>query len=251
MQLSSSIEVSDTAASRARAAHGVKPGVRVKINGRERTIGTTALVELSQLGRKGSAYHEVLHAAYDLCLTEKEKAALHRAFDKEAKAQGRDVYEVMADQYRDWMLARQQGRGTRFGKLWQKVKDMAAALLRVLRRADHASDVFRRVESGKVWERSLDADARKGNEEHYLVTNAEVRADTEVPIIDVTNEPRVNINSNQEAREVAQSLIGKRFRIIGSDGVGQIVSMNDGKHFVHSSNGTLRYDATRKINMVL
>lgn len=59
----------------------------------------------------------------------------------------------MADQYRDWMLARQQGRGTRFGKLWQKVKDMAAGLLRVLRRADHASDVFRKVENGKVWER--------------------------------------------------------------------------------------------------
>ena len=157
VQLSPSIEVSDTAASRARAAHGIKPSVRVKINGRERTIGTTALVELSQLGRKGSAYHEVLHAVYDLCLTEKEKVALHRAFDKEAKAQGRDVYEVMADQYRDWMLARQQGRGTRFGKLWQKVKDMAAALLRVLRGADHASDVFRKVESGAVWKRATDA----------------------------------------------------------------------------------------------
>ena len=153
VQLSPSIEVSDTAAGRARAAHGIKPSAHVKINGRERTIGTTALVELSQLGRKGSAYHEVLHAVYDLCLTEKEKAALHRAFDKEAKAQGRDVYEVMADQYRDWMLARRHGRGTRFGKLWQKVKDMAASLLRVLRRADHASDVFRRVESGEVWKR--------------------------------------------------------------------------------------------------
>lgn len=157
VQLSPSIDVSETAASRARAAHGIKPSARVKINGRERTIGTTALVELSQLGRKGSAYHEVLHAVYDLCLTEKEKAALHRAFDKEAKAQGRDVYEVMADQYRDWMLARQQGRGTRFGKLWQKVKDMAAALRRVLRRADHASDVFRKVESGEVWKRATDA----------------------------------------------------------------------------------------------
>lgn len=155
--LSPSIEIDVASAAKARAAHGVKPEARLRINGRERTVGQTALIELSQLGRKGSAYHEVLHAVYDLCLTEKEKAALHRAFDKEAKAQGRDVYEVMADQYRDWMLARRQGRGTRFGKLWQKVKDMAAALLRVLRRADHASDVFRRVESGEVWERATDA----------------------------------------------------------------------------------------------
>ena len=155
--LSPSIEIDVASAAKARAAHGVKPEARLRINGRERTVGQTALIELSQLGRKGSAYHEVLHAVYDLCLTEKEKAALHRAFDKEAKAQGRDVYEVMADQYRDWMLARQQGRGTRFGKLWQKVKDMAAALLRVLRGADHASDVFRKVESGAVWKRATDA----------------------------------------------------------------------------------------------
>ena len=34
---------------------------------------------------------------------------------------------------------------------------MAAGLLRVLRRADHASDVFRRVESGEVWERPAQA----------------------------------------------------------------------------------------------
>lgn len=155
--LSPSIEIDVASAAKARAAHGVKPEARLRINGRERTVGQTALIELSQLGRKGSAYHEVLHAVYDLCLTEKEKAALHRAFDKEAKAQGRDVYEVMADQYRDWMLARQQGRGTRFGKLWQKIKDMAAALLRVLRGADHASDVFRKVESGAVWKRATDA----------------------------------------------------------------------------------------------
>lgn len=55
------------------------------------------------------------------------------------------------------MLARQQGRGTRFGKLWQKVKDKATALLRVLRGADHARDVFRRVGSGEVWKRATEA----------------------------------------------------------------------------------------------
>lgn len=168
VQLSPSIEVSDTEAGRARAAHGIKPSVRVKINGRERTIGTTALVELSQLGRKGSAYHEAFHAVYDLCLTEKEKAALHRAFDKEAKAQGRDVYEVMADKYRDWMIAKQKGQHTLYGKLWQKVKDAAARLARVVRGADNAGDVFRKVASGEAWERpynEVESDTRYAAEQ--------------------------------------------------------------------------------------
>ena len=168
VQLSPSIEVSDTEAGKARAAHGIKPSVRVKINGRERTIGTTALVELSQLGRKGSAYHEAFHAVYDLCLTEKEKAALHRAFDKEAKAQGRDVYEVMADKYRDWMIAKQKGQHTLYGKLWQKVKDAAARLARVVRGADNAGDVFRKVASGEAWERpynEVESDTRYAAEQ--------------------------------------------------------------------------------------
>lgn len=242
--LSPSIELDGTTAAKARAAHGVKPEARLRINGRERTVGQTALIELSQLGRTGSAYHEVFHAVYDMCLTDREKAALHKAYDKEAKAAGRDVLEVMADKYRDWKLAKQKGQHVPFGKLWQKIKDAAGRLLRVIRGADHASDVFRRVESGEVWERPARMNGE--GEDQYLVTNAEVRPDTKVPIIDVTNEPRVNVNSNQEAKAVAQSLIGRKFRILGSAGMGQIVSVNDGKHFVHSSNGSLRYDATRE-----
>lgn len=187
VQLSPSIEVSDTEAGRARAAHGIKPSARVKINGRERTIGATALVELSQLGRKGTAYHEAFHAVYDMCLTDKEKAALHKAYDKEAKAQGRDTYEVMADKYRDWMIAKQKGQHTLYGKLWQKVKDVAARLARVVRGADNAGDVFRKMASGEAWERPLN---EGGSDNRYLVTNEEVRPDTEVPIVDVTNEKK-------------------------------------------------------------
>lgn len=209
VQLSPSIDVSETAASRARAAHGIKPSARVKINGRERTIGTTALVELSQLGRKGSAYHEVLHAVYDLCLTEKEKAALHRAFDKEAKAQGRDVYEVMADQYRDWMLARQQGRGTRFGKLWQKVKDMAAALLRVLRGADHASDVFRRVESGKVWMHP----ARTGNQKKYSVEGVENPGEADY------NEDRLSDSQKEMLFDSVKRVFDSQVKVLKQHGI--------------------------------
>ena len=163
-----SIEVTESEESNVRAAHGLAKEARIKINGKERTVGSKAIIELSQLGRKGSAYHEAFHAVYDLCLTEKEKAALHRAFDKEAKAQGRDVYEVMADKYRDWMIAKQKGQHTLYGKLWQKVKDAAARLARVVRGADNAGDVFRKVASGEAWERpynEVESDTRYAAEQ--------------------------------------------------------------------------------------
>ena len=238
-----SIEVNNEEAGRARAAHGLKDDVRIKINGGERTVGRTALIELSQLGRKGTAYHEAFHAVYDMCLTNEEKAALHKAYDKEAKAKGRDVYEVMADKYRDWMLAQQKGQHTLFGKLWQKVKSAVIRLLHLIRGADNARDVFRKVGSGEVWERQLNS---KDSGNRYLVTNDQIRPDTEVPIIDVTDEPKVNVNNHHDAADIARSMIGKTFRIIGSDGYGKIASVSDGTHFVHSSNNPVRFDKTRR-----
>lgn len=238
-----SIEVNNEEAGRARAAHGLKDDVRIKINGGERTVGRTALIELSQLGRKGTAYHEAFHAVYDMCLTNEEKAALHKAYDKEAKAKGRDVYEVMADKYRDWMLAQQKGQHTLFGKLWQKVKSVVIRLLHLIRGADNARDVFRKVGSGEVWERQLNS---KDNGNRYLVTNDQIRPDTEVPIIDVTDEPKVNVNNHHAAADIARSMIGKTFRVIGSDGYGKIASVSDGTHFVHSSNNPVRFDKTRR-----
>ena len=238
-----SIEVNNEEAGRARAAHGLKDDVRIKINGGERTVGRTALIELSQLGRKGTAYHEAFHAVYDMCLTNEEKAALHKAYDKEAKAKGRDVYEVMADKYRDWMLAQQKGQHTLFGKLLQKVKSAVIRLLHLIRGADNARDVFRKVGSGEVWERQLNS---KDSGNRYLVTNDQIRPDTEVPIIDVTDEPKVNVNNHHAAADIARSMIGKTFRIIGSDGYGKIASVSDGMHFVHSSNNPVRFDKTRR-----
>ena len=238
-----SIEVNNEEAGRARAAHGLKDDVRIKINGGERTVGRTALIELSQLGRKGTAYHEAFHAVYDMCLTNEEKAALHKAYDKEAKAKGRDVYEVMADKYRDWMLAQQKGQHTLFGKLWQKVKSAVIRLLHLIRSADNARDVFRKVGSGEVWERQLNS---KDSGNRYLVTNDQIRPDTEVPIIDVTDEPKVNVNNHHAAADIARSMIGKTFRIIGSDRYGKIASVSDGTHFVHSSNNPVRFDKTRR-----
>lgn len=161
-----SIEVTESEESNVRAAHGLAKEARIKINGKERTVGSKAIIELSQLGRNGTAYHEAFHAVYDMCLTDKEKAALHKAYDKEAKE--RDVYEVMADKYRDWMIAKQKGQHTLYGKLWQKVKDASARLARVVRGTDNTGDVFRKVASGEAWERpynEVESDTRYAAEQ--------------------------------------------------------------------------------------
>ena len=69
-----------------------------------------------------------MHAAIDLVLTEKEKNALYNYYEKKTKEQNRDVDEVIADAYRDWVLARQRKSGTMFGKLWRKVKDFCTRI---------------------------------------------------------------------------------------------------------------------------
>ena len=66
-----SIEVTESEERNARDAHGLAPEVHVKINGKERTVGSKAIIELSQLGRKGTTYHEAFHAVYDMCLADK------------------------------------------------------------------------------------------------------------------------------------------------------------------------------------
>lgn len=113
----------------------------------------------------------------------------------------------------------------------------------IRRGADNARDVFRKVGSGEVWERQLNS---KDSGNRYLVTNDQIRPDTEVPIIDVTDEPKVNVNNHHAAADIARSMIGKTFRIIGSDGYGKIASVSDGMHFVHSSNNPVRFDKTRR-----
>ncbi len=207
--LSPSIELNDTSAAKARAAHGVKPEARLRINGRERTVGQAALIELSQLGRTGSAYHETFHAVYDMCLTDKERAALHKAYDKEAKATGRDVLEVMADKYRDWKLAKQKGQHVPFGKLWQKIKDAAGRLLRVIRGTDHASDVFRRVESGEAWERP----ARTGNQKKYSVEGVENPGEADY------NEDRLSDSQKEMLFDSVKRVFDSQVKVLKQHGI--------------------------------
>lgn len=138
---------------KADAAHGTS-GARVQGFWKKFSAnGVQRMLAVSQHSERGTAFHEAMHAAVDLALTEKEKQALYSYYQKKAAEQNRDVNEVLADAYRDWVLARQQKRGTMFGKFWQKVKDFCTRIKAIFDKGAEVERIMQDVESGRVYER--------------------------------------------------------------------------------------------------
>lgn len=151
------IAVNANEAAAARSAHGIMDGNKINIEGSWTSFNegdVNGLLNLSRTGRAGTAYHEVMHAAMDLALTEKEQQAMVKHFNKEAQATGKTVSEAISDGYVEWKRARAQRRGTLFGKLFNKMQDMLNTLKSLFTGVDNAHNVMRRVESGEVWQRA-------------------------------------------------------------------------------------------------
>ena len=119
-----------------------------KLNGSD----VLGVIHVSRNSRVGTAFHEVLHAAMDLSLTSKEKEALYKHFKKVAEKSGRDIEEEIADGYKEWVLKRQQGQGSLFGKLYKKAIDFLNKLYTMFVNANNVGNIFRKIESGKVYD---------------------------------------------------------------------------------------------------
>ena len=206
------------------------------------------IIRVSRNSRVGTAFHETLHAAMDLCLTDKEKAALHKAFAKKAKESGRNVDEEIADAYKEWAIKRQSGQGSMFGKLFQKAKDFLNKLYTMFVEADNKGNIFRKLESGEAWKQQGE---KSSQGTQYAVTNNAITGETRVPVIDVTDLPQIDVNSTSVKKEIAQSLIGKTFNIIGTNGIGKIANVKDGRHFVGGSNNKTRTHETRRKSLAV
>lgn len=145
----------------ARASHGLNKDSDIVIQGSWTKLHSSMLdgvLRVSQESKGTTAFHEAFHAVWDLALNEREKQALLKYYTSRAEKQGRDVHEVMADAYADWTVARQQGRGTVFGKLWQKLKDFAERLWTMFVDMDNVHDIMRRIETNEVWTRKVNKD---------------------------------------------------------------------------------------------
>lgn len=162
---------------KADAAHGTS-GARVQGFWKKFTgNGVQRMLAVSKNSERGTAFHEAMHAAIDLVLTEKEKNALYNYYEKKAKEQNRDVDEVIADAYRDWVLARQRKGGTMFGKLWRKVKDFCTRIKAIFDKGAEVERIMQDIESGRVYERgtnnhSVTKRISFSEETHYSVASS-------------------------------------------------------------------------------
>lgn len=229
------VVLDDAEFERAQADYGGKLERDAEVLGSVRTIGKNAFMTLAQENVRGTIDHEALHYARTHGLTGRENAALERAF------KGNE--EAMAEAYRKWRIKwKELKEGSDWGKLWRKVKDFAAKAADFLGfETEH--DVFRKIESGEVWERGSN---NGKTDSSYKVTNSQITGETRIPVVDVTGLPKVDVNSNTVKGAIAKSLIGKTFRIIGSNGIGRVANKREGMHGIGGSNNPTRTDDARR-----
>ena len=148
------IAVTDEELAQAKKDHHIDDNGNVVVEGYAQLHGKDAYMALSQGSRENTGFHEAYHLAEGAVLTDREKAAIKKAIPDAEKR---------ADKYAEWVEARKHGRGTAWGKLFQKIKDFAAKMRKIFTGVETVNDIFRQIESGKVWER----DARDNNERRY------------------------------------------------------------------------------------
>lgn len=150
------ILLTDEELAQAKKDHHIDDNGNVIVEGYAEVRGKDAYMVLSQGSRENTGFHEAYHLAEGAVLTDREKAAIKKAIPDAEKR---------ADKYAEWVEARKHGRGTAWGKLFQKIKDFAAKMRKIFTRVETVNDIFRQIESGKVWERG----ARDNNERRYAV----------------------------------------------------------------------------------
>lgn len=149
------IAVTDEELAQAKKDHDIDGNVVVE--GYAQTHGKDAYIAVAQGSREGTGFHEAYHIAEKSVLTDKEKAAITKAIPDA---------EQRADKYAEWVEARKHGRGTAWGKLFQKIKDFAMKMKKIFTGAETVNDVFRQIESGEVWERKANS---KDNQARYSI----------------------------------------------------------------------------------
>lgn len=150
------ILLTDEDLAQAKKDHHIDDNGNVVVEGYAQLHGKDAYMALSQGSRENTGFHEAYHLAEGAVLTDREKAAIKKAIPDAEKR---------ADKYAEWVEARKHGRGTAWGKLFQKIKDFAMKMKKIFTGAETVNDVFRQIESGEVWERG----ARDNNERRYAI----------------------------------------------------------------------------------
>lgn len=139
--------LTDDQLSKAKEEHGIKDGENVSVLGYTQSKGGSIYVQLANGTGKGTVYHEAFHVAKMMGLSDKEIKALDRAFGTNE--------EVQANAYSDWVLGKSEiPKSSLFKRIWNKIKDVAAKLGIISERTPSVQEVFSKIKSGEVIERS-------------------------------------------------------------------------------------------------
>lgn len=231
VDLKNEILLTDKELVQAKKDHHIDDNGNVIVEGYAQLHGKDAYMALSQGSRESTGFHETYHLAEGAVLTDREKAAIKKAIPDAEKR---------ADKYAEWVEARKHGRGTAWGKLFQKIKDFAAKMRKIFTRVESVHDVFRQIESGEVWERN----AKTSNVAWTSVTNTAITGKTRVPIVDVSNWGRMNLTNTAKKKAIIEELKGASFKFIDSQG--RFATKLDSKHFVNSSSSIQIHLKTRQ-----
>ena len=190
VDMKNEIVLTDKELAQAKKDHHIDDNGNVVVEGYAEARGKDAYIALAQGSREGTGFHEAYHIAEDAVLTDREKAAIKKAIPDA---------EERADKYAEWVEARKHGRGTAWGKLFQKIKDFAMKMKTILTGAENVHNVFRKIESGEVWERNANG---QNSGRRYSVTKPKDAAeearekaeqdaeDTTVTLNDILTEAR-------------------------------------------------------------
>lgn len=123
-----------------------------RVQGKVTMVDRNAVVTLSRDSDEGTADHEAFHVAMAGCLTDKEKSALLSHAKKQMPgATLAEQEEWLADDYKEWQKKRREGRGSMFGRLYQKIQDFAEKMLGLMHENPH--NVYRKLSTGEVFSR--------------------------------------------------------------------------------------------------
>lgn len=170
VDMKNEIVLTDKELAQAKKDHHIDDNGNVIVEGYAQLHGKDAYMALSQGSRENTGFHEAYHLAEGAVLTDREKSAIKKAIPDAEKR---------ADKYAKWVEARKHGRGTAWGKLFQKIKDFAMKMKKIFTGAETVNDVFRQIESGEVWKRQSNS---KDNQARYSIRQTQDSDQEEAPV---------------------------------------------------------------------
>lgn len=226
------ILLTDDELAQAKKDHHIDDNGNVVVEGYAQLHGKDAYMALSQGSRENTGFHEAYHLAEGAVLTDREKAAIKKAIPDAEKR---------ADKYAEWVEARKHGRGTAWGKLFQKIKDFAAKMRKIFTGVETVNDIFRQIESGKVWERGANNSNQRGS--YSVYAKRKLKEDMQTFAKKIDDFMNHKLSSNEYVRVMDTPLV---FDLVGEKHLPIYISPNvlnkilNGKHHSEISSEMLK-----------